>query len=55
MNDSKYLYDLDISQLANVPYQDVLLLKLNSVKKTNEQTCSHRKQWQRQGQNEQSS
>ena len=33
MNDSKYLYDLDISQLANVPYQDVLLLKLNSAKK----------------------
>ena len=33
MNDSKYLYDLDISKLANVPYQDVLLLKLNSAKK----------------------
>ena len=54
MNDSKYLYDLDISQLANVPYQDVLLLKLNSAKKTNEQTCSYR-QYARQGQNEQSS
>ena len=33
MNDSKYLYDLDVSQLADVPYQDVLLLKLNGAKK----------------------
>ena len=33
MSDSKYLYDLDVSQLADVPYQDVLLLKLNGAKK----------------------
>ena len=33
MSDSKYLYDLDVSELANVQYQDVLLLKLNCAKK----------------------
>ena len=33
MSDSKYLYDLDVSKLANIPYQDVLLLKLNGAKK----------------------